>query len=540
MPAPNDPFASGPDDARRDDPFNSPEIFEPPRDASAGVSDPFAAPTGSIPGSDPFTVPEFDNEDGWNASESAPASGRRRLFTVVSLLTILGIAAFWVATRAEDAQHSTDVRAGDEVRVDDVENPTGEPPGATTEPPLLPEASTDPATLPPTTFMPESTVPESNTSEFTEADAGPLRGCDLRNDDPHNLIRITDGFDRLAFCGEETWQVFVCTTRESDQTDRVAYVDDVLGEAAEWFDWASAGQYDIDFSIGDDTRRLWGSSADSDECFEEVLTTQWSGSRSGAVLLVDEAEIDPYQNFAGFGTCGYADWAAGGVFGESRRMAAIAVHAHGDQSAIAVHELGHAQCWPHSYSGETRSEYDNPADVMSAGVWPVGTIAVNRYASGWIHPEEVRVHRDSTDTYALSLCCSGGVQLLALLPEGASAQPVDFNPQWWHLEVRDPENEWERGLADAGVGEEIGVSVHWIDQRLELGMNRRYTQVGAQIGTRDGAPLRFGPLKAYGSEFCLHSDQPTSFIDCGSAHEWRIEVTASQIGGLNLTVSPGT
>ena len=478
-------------------------------------------------------MPGSDNEDSWNASESAPASARRRFLTVVSLLTILGIAAFWVATRTEDEQHSTVVRADDEVRGDGVEN--------------LTEVSADPTTLPPTTFMPESTVPGSNTTpeeptttEVPEAEAGPLRGCDLRNDDPHNLIRTTDDLDRLAFCGEETWQVFVCTTRESDRTDRVVYVDDVLEEAAEWFGWASAGQYDIDFSIGDDTRRLWGSSADPDECFEEVLATQWSGSRSGAVLLVDEAEIDPYQNSAGFGTCGYASSAVGGVFGESRRMAAIAVHAHGDQSAIAVHELGHAQCWPHSHSGETGSEYDNPADVMSFFSWPVGTIAVNRYASGWIHPGAVRVHRGSTDTYTLSPCCSGGVQLLALLPEDATAQPADFNRQWWHLEVRDPEDEWERGLADTGVGKHLGVSVHWIDQNLGLGVERRQAQVGNQTALWVDAPVRFGQLKVAGSEFCLNADQPTSFIDCSSAHEWRIEVSASPIGGLDLTVSQST
>ncbi len=547
MPHPSDPFASGPEDEELDDPFTSSELSELPRKVPPGSYDPFDAQTDRTLENDPFAVPVSGSEERWNAPKpgTRSAGGRRLLFTVVSLLTILGIAAFSVVTRSDSEQQAVDIRADGEVRGNDaVGTHVAEPPGATTQPQSTPESTAVPATLPATTVVPESVTPESTapdptTTEVIEAEAETLLGCDLRTDDPHHLIRITDDLDRLAFCGEETWQVFVCSTRESDRTDRVAYVDDVLGEAAEWFEWASAGQYDIDFSAGDDTRAVSGSTAEPQECFEEVLQNQWSGSRSGAVVLVDETALDPFQNYVGLGTCGYVSSAAGGVFGESGRMVAIAVHARGDQSAIAVHELGHAQCWPHSYSGDTGSEYDNPADVMSFSQnWPVGTIAVNRYASGWIHPGAVRVHSDATDTYTLSPCCSGGVQLLALLPEDASAHTVDFNRRWWHLEVRDPEDEWELGLADAEVGGQIGVSVHWIDQSLGMGAERRQAQVGDRIDVRRDAPIRFDRLMVAGSEFCLHVDQPTSLTDCASVHEWRIEVTASQTGGLNLAVSP--
>ena len=41
-------------------------------------------------------------------------------------------------------------------------------------------------------------------------------------------------------------------------------------------------------------------------------------------------------------------------------------------------------------------EYDNPMDMMSGDLGlglTTGTIAVNRYAAGWIEPDEVAVHQ---------------------------------------------------------------------------------------------------------------------------------------------------
>ena len=518
---PEDPFYSASDNEGRDDPFTEPDPFYSAPD-NEGRDDPFTEP-------DPFDPDPFTQSGAGRAAGPIAHGGRADRRLVDRRLWVAG-AALVAALVAVGAVAS-------------LSNGSGE--ASTT-----PDASPVPSTAPPTTLgAPTEPAPVSTAANGPDAPQGadpapdasdaPL-GCDYQgDDDPHNLVRVDDLVERFTFCGEETWQVFVCSTRESDRTDRVAYVDDVLGEAAEWFEWASAGQYDIDFSAGDDTRAVSGSTVEPQECFEEVLRNQWSGSRSGAVVLVDEAALDPFQNYVGVGTCGYASSAVSGVFGESGRMVAIAVHAQGDQSAIAVHELGHAQCWPHSYSGETGSEYDNPSDIMSFSQnWPVGTIAVNRYASGWIHPSAISVHRDSTDTYTLSPCCSGGVQMLAILPQEASTQRVDFNRQWWHLEVRDPEDEWERGLADTDVGKQLGVSVHWIDQNLGTGAERRQAQVGNQIDLWVDAPVRFGQLRGAGSEFCLHPDQPTTLIDCSSAHEWRIEVSATQTGGLNLTVSP--
>ena len=533
MSRPRDPFGSTPNDEDQSDPFehqSGPFASSVPSEfgstADLESTDPFADATEDTGNHDPFgSQPNGDR--GTRRLGATPVARRRLWFVAVALLAPLIVVGLVTSTRDDGGQRIAQRSRGDDAR-SLVSSDTPE-----TDP-------ASPSTMAPPISAPVTSAPGSDTARVGESAPEALLGCgDQSGFDPHGLIRIDENNERLSFCGEETWQVFVCSTRESDRTDRVVYVDDVLGEAAEWFEWASADQYDIDFSAGDDTRAVSGSTAEPQECFEEVLRNQWSGSRSGALVLVDEDTLDPYQNYAGIGTCGYAGSATASEFGESGRMVAIAVHAGSNQSAIAVHELGHAQCWPHSYSGETGSEYDNPADVMSfVENWPVGTIAVNRYASGWIHPNAVRVHRDSVDTYTLSPCCSGGVQLLALLPTNASKESADPIAQWWHLEVRDPDDEWERGLADIGIGEEIGVLVHWIDQSVGIGANRHQAQVGGQIDFWGEAPLYFGQLGVDGSEFCLHADQPTSLIDCGLAHEWRIEVTASQTGGLNLAISP--
>ena len=541
MPPPSDPFASGRDKDDQTDPFveqggpfesPAPEGFDSTGDFES--ADPFADAAGDAADHDPFGSRSGSGRE--VQGTVAALRARRWLWRVgFVLIAVLVVVGMLVTSQSDNGQQQAQRSGGDDAP-DPVSTDT--PESEVAPPSTIPSSATTPTTV---TAPVTTAANDSETTPTVEPSPDALLGCDDRSgNDPHGLVRVDEITERLSFCGEETWQVFVCSARESDRTDRVAYVDDVLGEAAEWFEWASAGQYDIDFSAGDDTRAVSGGTAGPQECFEEVLQNQWSESRSGALVLVDEAALDPLGGWAGVGTCGYIGSTSAREFGESGRMVAIAVHARGDQSAIAVHELGHAQCWPHTYSGETGSEYDNPADIMSGQNWPVGTIAVNRYASGWIHPDAVRVHSSSTGAYTLSPCCSGGVQMLALLPQEATEQPVDFNRRWWHLEVRDPQDEWERGLADTEVGTQLGVSVHWIDQSVGLGPERRQAQVGNQAGFEFGAPVRFGRLRAAGSEFCLHSGQPRALLDCSSAHHWRVEVSASQAGGLSLTVTPGS
>ena len=97
-------------------------------------------------------------------------------------------------------------------------------------------------------------------------------------------------------------------------------------------------------------------------------------------------------------------------------------------SSVA-HELGHGLNWAHSYGGLTTipgttaiDTYDNPMDLMSGGArtrTPVGAIAYERYAAGWIDPTQVKTHAAGSGTYRLAAIGTSGTQMLVLpLEEG--------------------------------------------------------------------------------------------------------------------------
>jgi hypothetical protein len=168
---------------------------------------------------------------------------------------------------------------------------------------------------------------------------------------------------------------------------------------------------------------------------------------------------------------------------------------------IATHEFGHMLDWPHSYTGAGTGcwgqQYDNPVDVMSrppsgsppacghAGdsfpTAPQRTIAINRYAAGWLSPSLVAVHRASGAVYTLGVEGSGATEMLVV----PSADGAAFTT----LEIR----------AGGGTGPDAtlqasGVVVHRVDQgpdpqcftvaQLGLdrcsGLDRRVQPFGAQ------------------------------------------------------------
>ncbi|WP_419848459.1 hypothetical protein [Candidatus Poriferisocius sp.] len=472
------------------------------------------------------------------------------LVGTIAIAAIVGVVASWSSlgggTGRNIASDKSEIADGVDADPRDDTTVTQTP----VFPTEIPSTPSPPATVPPTppptapAEPPATPAPEPTSTPVAAQEEDELWGCDYQSDrDPHRMVNFDQTADRLHSCGEETWQVFICTSQDVDRVDRVEYVDSVLGAAAAWFDWASGGQYDIDFSAGDDTIRVGRVQASPDACFTAARRTGWSESRAGAVILLDEPGLGPGLDYAGVGTCGFEVPEDDKQFDQTGRMVAIAVHSSGSREGIAVHELGHAQCWPHSHSGQTGTQYDNPADVMSfAHNWPVGTIAVNRYAAGWIHPNQVHIHQESARSYTLSPCCTEGDQLLALLPLNSSVSAGGFHSRWWAIEVRDPEDEWERGLAESGVGSELGALVHWVDQSAGwhgTGLNRRQTQVGGRMESGRDWSLVIPSLAVPGAELCLDSAMPSELVSCAGAHEWRIEVAASQSGGLTLTVAPG-
>ena len=161
-----------------------------------------------------------------------------------------------------------------------------------------------------------------------------------------------------------------------------------------------------------------------------------------------------------------------------------------------VHEMGHGWMgWPHSYTevlwepelgGEVEqpNPYSNQYDVMSSlALIPVAgwhqdlppTLAINRYAAGWIPPEDVALHLTEHGAYRLSKPLDDGRQFLVIhsgrprafttlevVPERPSAYAIE------HLEVYDPSGDGERRSFRYE-----GVLVSRYDQTTGTGLNAR-------------------------------------------------------------------
>jgi hypothetical protein len=190
-----------------------------------------------------------------------------------------------------------------------------------------------------------------------------------------------------------------------------------------------------------------------------------------------------------------------------------------------AHEIGHGVFWSHSFGGliTTTSgfvfEYDNPMDVMSGGdrgTLDIGTIAFNRYASGWIATDGVAFHRQGSFTYVVGP--TGGTRMLVLLN--------DAGPGFiYTLGVR------VRSGFDSGIPSE-GVEVYSVDQRGTacglpaaeacLGADRRVTQIPAP-----GTPYTTGHVYGPGSTFTVGG--VTVEVLSRTGDQFTIRVTGSAV-----------
>ena len=212
---------------------------------------------------------------------------------------------------------------------------------------------------------------------------GPFRGVlkefSPYGSDPLHLVVNPDQYRRFTL-SSEVWEVWLCDTPSRDVLLESTTVVALLNrEVAPYFRWLSNGRYRPSFVFGG---RVSGSGRPSCESAAKETPTE------RRLLVTDDT------NYAG----GYASGGAVVVGGGSVVKAGARPR---PVLATVTHEIGHAMGFPHSFGGDITwsggevLEGNNPMDVVSGQVDidpTTGTIAVNRYAAGWIDPINVVVH----------------------------------------------------------------------------------------------------------------------------------------------------
>ncbi len=213
-----------------------------------------------------------------------------------------------------------------------------------------------------------------------------------------------------------------------------------------------------------------------------------------------------------------------------------------------VHEIGHGwMMWPHSYAEVRWDEeedgipnpYSNHLDFMSsiAPLPPVGwhqdmpsTLAVNRYAAGWIDPSEVALHLDDAGTYTLQPPRQRGYQLLVI----SSGRKYAFTTVEV-LDERNPVYVDEYPVVYTPSGDRPfrydGVLVSRYDQTTGAGINARF---GPALYDERNPDFSSDVNRGY-DDFSVMQDGEARDIGGGV----RLQVSRNDDGSYDVAVSGG-
>ncbi|MDE0230706.1 MAG: S-layer homology domain-containing protein [bacterium] len=247
--------------------------------------------------------------------------------------------------------------------------------------------------------------------------------------DPLGLI---PGYDLTTHysLGDDLWEVWVCDSPDGDLDISAPGLVEVLkSELVPYFDWLSGGRYRPVFNAGDPgviaatgfTPCLDAIADHVESATEGVVTiadqeTTFARGDPGGLVRYRSGELEWLAlRGTSFPDNGRSVNAGGNLFSAPSDQAEGATP---PQISIIAHEFGHALWFPHSYRIDP-GEYDNPMDIMSdaeaAPGLQIGTIAINRYAAGWIDQDEVEVYPgEGKSRYVLAPPGDDGTQMLVL------------------------------------------------------------------------------------------------------------------------------
>lgn len=296
--------------------------------------------------------------------------------------------------------------------------------------------------------------------------------------DPHRLVPFQDTVQQTYAAGTDVWEVWVCDVANwNTPVDLASTVSNLNSLIGPYFNWLSQGDYTTSFVAGGTVTSsdiITQAQIDSLEepyapdCEAKVSSASPSG-HNGALIIVDIPFGDGYATVGA--VCPESPFLGCGItYPANARRAVVGGGAVTTVTPypqpfwnVVAHEIGHTLNWAHSFGGLTTdpdtgnvSHYDNRMDVMSGGAspgLPVGTIAYNRYAAGWVDSSDVVVHSTGTAIYQLAPIGGTGLGMLVI--------PGDTEGHFYAIGAR-RKADYDSRLPVAGV------EVYEIDQRREV------------------------------------------------------------------------
>ena len=292
--------------------------------------------------------------------------------------------------------------------------------------------------------------------------------------DPVRLVPFVDTVQRVYTSGSDVWDVWVCRTPGWAPNVTVAgAVAGLNANVSPYFQWLSNGIYTATFRAGGEVtgtdvipaQLTNPESLFAPDCEAKVKAASTS-SPNGALILVDTPFDEGYATAGA--VCPEAPFSGcTTTFPTNSRLIVAGAAAvktvtgfTAPQWITVAHEIGHALNWAHSYGGlntlPTIDKYDNPMDVMSGAIHrgqPIGTIAYNRYAAGWMPASQVVVHTSGIALFTINSIGSTATEMVVL--------PTSDPGRFYILGAR------RRTSYDAGLPK-AGVEVYEVDQRREI------------------------------------------------------------------------